>query len=194
MKLKKEGKADSVQNLISFDAVTEDQRKQAQELGLTLYHINEVIDAGEKAGDVKFEEPTPETIYMFCYTSGTTGDPKAAMLDHGNYIAASAAAFQGQPGIDETCRIISYLPLAHSLEQAIFTLAINIGIQIGFYSGDPSKLLDDLQVLKPHIFPSVPRLYSRIYDKVMAGVREKSNVQQWLFNRALKTKIYYLET
>lgn len=114
---------------------------------------------------------------MFCYTSGTTGDPKAAMLEHRNYIAASAASFYDQPGIDENCRVISYLPLAHSLEQAVFTSALNIGLQIGFYSGDPLKLLDDLQVLKPHIFPSVPRLYSRIYDKVMAGVREKSGVQ-----------------
>lgn len=47
---------------------------------------------------------------------------------------------------------------------------------MGFYSGDPLKLLEDLVVLKPHIFPSVPRLYSRIYDKIMAGVREKSGV------------------
>jgi long-chain acyl-CoA synthetase len=43
----------------------------------------------------------------------------------------------------------------------------------GFYSGDPLKLLDDMQVLKPTIFCSVPRLFNRIYDKVMSGVKEK---------------------
>jgi long-chain acyl-CoA synthetase len=54
--------------------------------------------------------------------------------------------------------------------------------------------MDDLQVLKPHIFASVPRLYTKIYDRIMAGVQQKSAMQQWLFDRALASKLYYLET
>ena len=56
------------------------------------------------------------------------------------------------------------------------------------------KLLDDLQALKPTFFPSVPRLYTRIYDKIMAGVKDKSPMQQWMFNKALTSKMHYLET
>jgi long-chain acyl-CoA synthetase len=50
------------------------------------------------------------------------------------------------------------------------------GGRTGYYSGDPLKLLEDLQVLRPTIFPSVPRLFNRIYDKIKGGLKEKSNV------------------
>lgn len=120
IKLKKDGKGHKVENIISFDPVTDDLKNQAKEVGINLYHISEVIDAGKsvEAADpnYKFREPVPETVYMFCYTSGTTGDPKAAMLEHKTYLASASAAFYDQPGIDENSRTISYLPLAHSLE------------------------------------------------------------------------------
>lgn len=45
---------------------------------------------------------------------------------------------------------------------------------MGFYSGDPLKLIDDMQALKPTVFVSVPRLFNRVYDKILAGVKNKS--------------------
>ena len=59
------------------------------------------------------------------------------------------------------------------------------GARIGFYSGDTLKLLDDIAVLKPTLFPSVPRLFNRIYDKVLAGVKTKGGVAAMLFNVCL---------
>jgi long-chain acyl-CoA synthetase len=49
-------------------------------------------------------------------------------------------------------------------------------MQVGYYGGDALKLLDDLKELQPTIFPSVPRLFNRIYDKIVQGVKEKSGV------------------
>ena len=62
------------------------------------------------------------------------------------------------------------------------------GASIGFYQGDTLKLLDDVAELKPTIFASVPRLYNRIFDKAMAGVRSKSSLAQYLFNTAFAAK------
>jgi len=45
-------------------------------------------------------------------------------------------------------------------------MAVFDGIKIGFYSGNPLNLIEDLGVLKPTLFPSVPRLYNRIYGKI----------------------------
>lgn len=166
IKLKKEGKAQSVQNLISFDKFDESLKTQAKEVGINIYLMQEVINIGKSSDSVTLVPPTREDIYMFCYTSGTTGDPKAAMLSHGNLIAVSSAANMMDVGITERDTTISYLPLAHSFEKCLFAFATANGCRYGFYSGDPLKLLEDLIVLKPTIFPSVPRLFNRIYDRI----------------------------
>ena len=114
---------------------------------------------------------------MFSYTSGTTGDPKAAILEHRNYIAAASGGMVEVPNLNENTRYISYLPLAHSLEQALFTVGLINSCQYGFYSGDPLKLMEDMQALQPTIFASVPRLFTRIYDKIMAGVKAQSGTK-----------------
>lgn len=61
---------------------------------------------------------------------------------------------------------ISYLPAAHSFEQAILGLSITCGMKVGFFSGNVQKITEDLGVLKPTLFPSVPRLYNRIFGKI----------------------------
>lgn len=64
---------------------------------------------------------------------------------------------------------ISYLPLAHSFELNMQILMIATGSCIGFYQGDVRKLVtDDIPALKPTIMAGVPRVYARIYDKVLA--------------------------
>ena len=158
-----------------------------------MYDFQELIVRGRSIEQIDLEEPTPSSVYIFSYTSGTTGDPKAVILTHGNFVAAVSGTLICVDGIDETHRYISYLPLAHSLEQAMFICCLSRGVGIGYYSGDPLKLMDDLQALKPTMFPSVPRLFTRIYDKIMAGVKAQSAAKQWLFNKALQSKLYYLQ-
>lgn len=91
--MKNQGKADSVKNLICMDDYDFSVQKDGEDAGIRIMHINEVIEHGKKNKTIPLEEfyPKANDIYMFCYTSGTTGDPKAAMLSHSNLIAAAVA-------------------------------------------------------------------------------------------------------
>ena len=90
-------------------------------------------------------------------------------------------------GIEDST--ISYLPLAHSMEQCFINYALAVGLQYGFFSGDMLKLVEDVQELKPTVFPSVPRLFNKMYDKILAAVNEAGGAKKSLFHTALNTKI-----
>jgi len=111
---------------------------------------------------------------MFCYTSGTTGDPKAAMIPHKGFIPLMTAVefFGGIVNPEDVS--ISYLPYAHIFEQAIFVISLFKGFAHGYYDGNPFKLLDDIKELKPTFFCTVPRILTRVYQKITASVAEKN--------------------
>jgi len=66
---------------------------------------------------------------------------------------------------------VSYLPAAHSFEQVVFGIALVYGMRCGFFAGNVLKLTEDMQVLKPTFFPSVPRLYNRIFGKIQDSLK-----------------------
>jgi len=61
-------------------------------------------------------------------------------------------------------------------------------MRIGFFSGDPARLVEDCAKLQPTIFPSVPRLYNRIYSKLLAGAGAATGCKKWLVDRAFAAK------
>jgi long-chain acyl-CoA synthetase len=65
---------------------------------------------------MKLSEPVPESTYMFCYTSGTTGDPKGAMIQHKDIIANLNTEAYFNFDLTEKDVSLSYLPYAHIFE------------------------------------------------------------------------------
>ena len=88
--------------------------------------------------------------------------------------------------------MISYLPLAHYFEKSMFVCWCIAGIAIGFYGGNQAKLMEDVQELKPTFFPSMPKLFERIHDKILKSVKEKGSTTQSMFKKAIDAKIYAL--
>lgn len=70
---------------------------------------------------------------------------------------------------------------------------ITNGAQIAIYSGDKLKLVEDFQIAKPTVFISVPRLYNKIYGKIIGTVNNKGGLTKKLFNSALETKLKNLK-
>ncbi|KAJ4722422.1 Long-Chain Acyl-CoA Synthetase [Melia azedarach] len=134
-----------------------------------------------------FCPPKPDDVATICYTSGTTGTPKGAVLTHGNFIASVAGASLATKFYPSDV-YISYLPLAHIYERANQVMTVYFGVAVGFYQGDNMKLMDDMAALRPTIFCSVPRLYNRIYAGITNAVKTSGTLREKLFNAAYNAK------
>lgn len=106
----------------------------------------------------------PATIV---YTSGTTGDPKGALHTHQSVMAANALCQRSfvddglEFGDDDT--LLSFLPLSHTFErQCGQFIPISLGLTIA-YAEKPSTVVQDMQIFKPTVFCSVPRIFERIF-------------------------------
>lgn len=162
----------NLKTLVVMEPITEENQGLAQKHGVQIITYEDL----EKKGEASPKEPKPckpEDLAVICYTSGTTGLPKGAMLTHANILAPVLACLHlfntNNLKVTPDDSFISYLPLAHSYERLCEGCVYTSGGRIGFFQGDVRKLLDDIKELQPTVFPSVPRLLNRVYDKVMAG-------------------------
>ena len=126
--------------------------------------------------------PNKDMVATICYTSGTTGVPKGAVLTHWNIVSVMSAGQLKGIRLDENDCHLSYLPMAHMFERIVQTVAYYGGCRIGFSRGDPKLIVEDIKLLRPTIFPSVPRLYNRIYDMILKSIHEKGSITNTIFN------------
>ncbi|KAG5458864.1 MAG: hypothetical protein BJ554DRAFT_833, partial [Olpidium bornovanus] len=132
-------------------------REWGAAVGIQVFDFNEVEAMG--AADTRpHVPPKPSDVACICYTSGTTGEPKGAILTHQNYVAAAGAILRAGAELNRDDVLISYLPLAHVFERLTEVIMVTVAGSIGFYRGDVLQLVDDMAVLRPTFFPSVPRL------------------------------------
>jgi long-chain acyl-CoA synthetase len=189
--LKKTGHSANLENLILLDADDEKSIQEAKDAGLNVYLYPEIIDAGKKIKkeDIQFKPAKPETIATFCYTSGTTGVPKGAMISHFGIISDIASLKYTDINITESDVHLSYLPLAHIMERIVFTTCMLKSVAIGFSTGNPLKLMEDAQTLKPTIFIGVPRVFQRVYEVITSGMSKLTGLKKSFADRAVKSKL-----
>jgi len=138
--------------------------------GVTVLPFARLEATQGRASPPPFDPLPPGAMCSICYTSGTTGVPKGAMLSHAGMVASAAGSLHGAelyPGDV----YLSYLPLAHIYERMNLQALTHRGAAVGFYQGDVMKLMEDLEELRPTVFASVPRLYNRIYDRILGTVK-----------------------
>lgn len=127
---------------------------------------------------------SPQDPATLVYTSGTTGPPKGCMLSHSNMLS-TARMYSERLRIDSTHSLYQFLPLAHVLARVAQIVILDTGAQVCFWSGDPTKIVEELAELKPTHFPAVPRIYEKIHSTVVGRVEDGPALRRTLFKRAL---------
>ncbi|MEO8743946.1 MAG: long-chain fatty acid--CoA ligase [Candidatus Dormiibacterota bacterium] len=128
----------------------------------------------------------PDDVCTVVYTSGTTGEPKGAMLAHRNLVDICRAILKVHP-LSQDDSTLSWLPYSHVLERinGVFVVLM-FGGQLWISRG-VDHLAEDLADVKPTILVSVPRVYEKMHAAVMDGVRSASPVKRVLFHWAVRT-------
>ncbi|MGB5438151.1 MAG: long-chain fatty acid--CoA ligase [Gammaproteobacteria bacterium] len=140
----------------------------------------------EQGGELHTDDGEPDALATIVYTSGTTGRPKGVMLSHRNIIYNADAALDiVQVTAEDT--LLSFLPLSHTFERTVgYYIPMMVGAAIAYARSIP-ELGEDLITIKPTILISVPRIYERVYNKIQAGLAEKSPLAGKLFKLAVET-------
>ena len=121
----------------------------------------------------------PEQLATIIYTSGTTGDPKGVMLSHNNLWSNIDAALQVMRITDQD-ECLSMLPLSHVYERMVDYVMFRSGVVIN-YAESFDKVAQNLQEVKPTIVLSVPRLYEKVYARVLENALSGSGLKKGIF-------------
>jgi len=126
----------------------------------------------------------PDDLASIIYTSGTTGIPKGVMLSHANFVSNSKA-LDSVVEFTRSDTILSFLPLSHVLERMTTFSFLYKGATIA-YAESIETVAANLLEVRPTIMISVPRLFDKIYAKVMDNILTQSALKRRIFFWALR--------
>jgi long-chain acyl-CoA synthetase len=122
--------------------------------------------------DERIASVSPDDACVFIYTSGTTGPPKGVILTHANYRSMCDAVETEATALEEGETAYLFLPLAHAFALLIQFVVIDLGAIVAYWEKDPQKIIPNLMEVKPTYFPSVPRIFEKIYTLARSSTED----------------------
>jgi long-chain acyl-CoA synthetase len=126
----------------------------------------------------------PGQLCSLIYTSGTTGEPKGVMLTHTNLcsnVTDSCVTFDMKSGVDVA---LSFLPLAHIYGRTMDYVLLFSGITIA-YVEDINALAQTLLEVRPTVLAAVPRVFEKLYARLMEQGSKNTGIKRKLFDWAI---------
>lgn len=153
--------------------------------------LNEILEKGKALHEENPEnfdkiasQVKTEDVASIIYTSGTTGLPKGVMLTHSNFVS-NIVSVSTIIEFSKEDTVLSFLPLSHVLERMVTFTYLYKGCSIA-YAESIDTVAENLIEVRPHIMVSVPRVFEKIYSKVMDNVLSSSPLKRKIFFWALK--------
>jgi len=169
--------------IFTFDDIKgEESWNKVLELGKD---VNTQIIVEERKDNVKEDD-----LATLIYTSGTTGKPKGVMLSHKNIVSNILSSKKYVPLDYGNSKALSFLPICHIFERMILYLYQYCGVSI-YFAESIEKLTENAQEIKPQVMTAVPRLYEKIYDKIILKGETLTGIKKALFFWAVNLGLRY---
>ncbi len=145
----------------------------------------EFLKANPDRFEAEIARSEPDDVALLVYTSGTTGAPKGAMITHSNIMSTIVSSVINSL-LTETDEQICFLPLSHIYERLISVfLAIGVKSTVNF-AESPETVFDNVREVSPHILTGVPRVWEKLYSRVVILANESTWLGKVAFSQALK--------
>ncbi len=178
--------------VVAYDGV-----KATEHARIKTLTIAEAIEAGKTKVaehrveiEKRLEAMDCNDVCSIIYTSGTTGNPKGVMLTHLNFLSNANDGIHSQIADlireGKSVRELSFLPLAHCFERVTYYAIILFAGGTIAYAESIDTLISNLQEVKPTTVVSVPRVYEKVYARVMGEVAKKSPFAKKVFEWAVQ--------
>lgn len=125
-----------------------------------------------------------DDLATIIYTSGTTGEPKGVMLSHGNFVS-NVLSIAGDLPISATDTALSVLPLSHIFERTGFYVFCYAGVSV-YYCGSFDQVGEHLREVRPTVMTAVPRLFEKVYHRIIKKGMSAKGLRRRIFTRALE--------
>jgi len=182
---------ESLEQVIFFEGDSTNKN----EGGLTLADIEAMgaeLDDQEPTAFESLAKPVgPDNLATIIYTSGTTGTPKGVMLTHMNFISNVIAATDALP-IVPTDVALSVLPLSHIFERTCFYVFCYNGVSV-YYAASFDQVGEYLREVRPTIMTAVPRLFEKVYHRIVKKGISAGGWKKRVFERSLQVGQEYAE-
>lgn len=143
------------------------------------------------AFDAYLKAIKPDDLATIIYTSGTTGDPKGVMLTHSNFMTNVLAITAGLP-ISSSDIALSVLPLSHIFERTGYYIFCYNGVSV-YYTASFDQVGENLREVRPTIMTAVPRLFEKVYHRIVKKGFSQKGLKRRIFVRSLEIGQRYAE-
>lgn len=184
--------------IISLKEISEDsQRKLSKNIIFLSYQdfINNGVEEMNNSPSVfhdTVESSDPLDIASIIYTSGTTGDPKGAVITQKAFVAMLKNVHASlKTNILPSDRTLTFLPLSHVFGRCDSMLNLIFELECVF-AESIDKVVDNMQIAKPTVLLAVPRIFEKVYSKILENIQKESELKKAVFEWALDaSKKYY---